>query len=86
MRLIIVNMKRVKKGLNLKQSEKAPVKKLSNPIKPTKRIYRRVVTLALNVYFAFTKKLKVTATRNPDRLAQAWLDLKKCNRRPKTTQ
>ena len=48
-----------------------PTVALSVPMNPTYNMYRIVVVDALNVNFAFAKKLKLTATTKPAKFARA---------------
>ena len=49
-----------------------PIDALSVPMNMTYIRYLIVVAFALNVNRAFAKKLKLTATTNPERLPSAW--------------
>lgn len=58
----------------------------SAPIKPTKMKYLYLVVFELNVYLAFMKKLNVTATQKPERLAIDWGEPKDATTREKIPQ
>lgn len=71
-RLMMENVIRVITGAICDLSAAQPTVALSAPMNVIYIKYLSVVAFALNVNLAFAKKLKLTATTNPERLPRAW--------------